>query len=101
MQLVMNNKRLLSPTIDKQLNIIKNQKRLLSETIESQEEVARRKENIFSNKTEGLTKIRESSLSQGDIPRQVHAYQEHRTEMLDSQGATPHCTNMKAKIQCC
>lgn len=101
MQLVMNNKRLLSPTIDKQLNITKNQKRLLSETIESQEEVARRKENIFSNKTEGLTKILESSLSQGNSPRQVHAYQEHRTEMLDSQGATPDCTNMKAKIQCC
>lgn len=96
MQLVMNNKRLLSHTIDKQLNIIKNQKRLLRVR-----KMARRKENLFSNKTEGLTKILESSLSQGNSPRQVHAYQEHRTEMLDSQGATPDCTNMKAKIQCC
>lgn len=47
MQLVMNNKRLLSPTIDKQLNIIKNQKRLLSETIESQEDGKEKRKPFF------------------------------------------------------
>lgn len=89
MQLVMNNERLLSATIDKQLNIIKNQERLLSESIESQKEMVRRQEKLFSDMTEGLTQVLERSLSRGDSPRQVHAYQDHKTEMLNSQGDSP------------
>lgn len=89
MQLVMNNERLLSATIDKQLNIIKNQERLLSESIESQKEMVRRQEKLFSDMTEGLTQVLERSLSRGDSPRQVHAYQDHKTEMLNSQGDIP------------
>lgn len=87
MQLVMNNERLLSATIDKQLNIIKNQKRLLSESIESQKEMVRRQEKLFSDITEGLSQVLERSLSRRDSPGQVHAC--HRAEMLNSQGDSP------------
>lgn len=63
MQLVMNNKRLLSPTIDKQINITKNQKRLLSETIESQEDG--KKKTFFQTRLKGSQRAWRAHLVKG------------------------------------
>lgn len=39
--------------------------------------------------TKGLTQVLERSPRRGERPRQVPAYQDHKTEMLNSQGDSP------------